>query len=357
MIRLFVFTFFLINAPSLFATAFDDAQSAARKGQYKQVVAILSDALDARDLDLSQEVIAYSNRGIAYSLLKAYGLAKADLQKAIELNPDHRLTQNHLGILAEHVEGDYTTAFKWYEEAALAGFSASQVNLANLYQFGLGIEKNNARALEYYLLAAESDYALAFVPIGVMHMEGRGITRNYEEGIQWLRKGIDNGIIEANYYVAQALEQGHGVERDLKQAASLYHAAAMQGHGKAQNSLGYLYRRGAGVERDFLEAVKWYRLAADQGVNQAANRLAWLLATCPTKDVCNGDLAVDLAKTAVSEKKTASNLDSLAAAYARVGEFDKAIATIQQIMKMKNTRQSRYAGRLDLYEQGIPYQL
>jgi hypothetical protein len=56
-------------------------------------------------------------------------------------------------------------------------------------------------------------------------------------------------------------------------------------------------------------------------------------------------------------KKTVSNLDSLAAAYARVGEFDKAITTIGRIMQMKNTRQSKYTGWLDLYEQGIPYQL
>ncbi len=302
MIRVFVFIFILVNVQLVFATAFDDAQSAARNGQYKQVVTFLSDALDTGDLDSSQEVIAYSNRGIAYSLLKAYGLAKVDLQKAIKLDPDHKLTQNHLGILAEHVEGDYSAAFKWYEGAALAGFPASQVNLANLYRLGLGVDKNDDKALKYYLGVAEGDYALAFVPIGVMYMEGRGVSRSYAEGIQWLRKGIDNGIVEANYHVAQALEQGHGVERDFKEAARLYHVAAMQGHGKAQNSLGYLYRRGAGVEKDFMEVVKWYRLAADQGVNQAANRLAWLLATCPTRDVCNGDLAVELAETAVREK-------------------------------------------------------
>ncbi|MCS5574568.1 MAG: hypothetical protein NZ789_16700, partial [Pseudomonadales bacterium] len=68
------------------------------------------------------------------------------------------------------------------------------------------------------------------------------------------------------------------------------------------------------TEKNFLEAVKWYRLAAEQGDVLAANRLAWLLATCPLEAVCNGHVALEFAKLAVSVDDSATNLDSMAAA-------------------------------------------
>ena len=345
------------SAASLEANIFDDAQTAARDGRYRDVVGILTDALDAGSLEGQELVIAYSNRGIAYSLLKAYGLAKADLNRAIELDPEHKLTQNHLGIIAEHVDHDYGAAKTWYEKAAQSGFPASQVNLANLYRKGLGVAEDYAKALEFYKLAADQGYSMAYVPMGVMYMEGKGTGQNYKEGMKWLEKGRAQGVIDASYYLGLAYEKGLGVTPNQDQAVKLLRTAAMQGHGKAQNSLGYHYRRGAGVPQDYGEAAKWYQLSADQNNIQATNRLAWLLATCPTRDVCNGEDALVLAERAVSVEPSASNLDSLAAALARTGNFDQALKTIERILSSDDPKRSRYRNRLNIYSQHQPYQL
>lgn len=357
MVRYSFFVISLLLSQLVAADIFDDAQLAARGGRYHEVISILSGAIDAGELEGKEWVIAYSNRGIAYSLLRAYGLARADLEQAISLEPGHSLTQNHLGIIAEHVDHNYGVALAWYQQAVLGGFSASMVNLANLYRKGLGVPINNSRALELYEQAAEKNYAMAYVPLGIMYMEGLGVSRDYKLGIAWLRRGRDQGVIKADYRLGIAFEKGLGVKQDYTQAAASYHVAAMQGHGKAQNSLGYLYRRGSGVKQDFQEAVGWYQLAADQGINQATNRLAWLLATCPTTKVCNGEEAVALASRAVEEEPTASNMDSLAAAYARIGDFKDAIATIERILSLPDSKRYRYANRLDLYRQGKPYEL
>ncbi len=347
----------VIQMSSLQANIFDDAQTAARDGRYREVVTILTDALDSGTLEGKEVVIAYSNRGIAYSLLKAYGLAKADLNRAIELEPDHKLTQNHLGIIAEHVDHDYVSAKKWYENAALAGFPASQVNLANLYRQGLGVQVDEEKALAFYRQAADQGYSMAYVPMGIMYMEAQGIPRDYKQGVMWLEKGRAQGVIDASYYLGLAYEKGLGVTPNQEQAVDLFRTAAMQGHGKAQNSLGYHYRRGLGVPQDYIEAVKWYQLAADQNNIQATNRLAWLLATCPTKHVCNGEDALVLAQKAVAAEPSASNLDSLAAAYARIGDFDLAIETIEKILGSTDPRRGRYKNRLSRYSQQQPYQL
>jgi tetratricopeptide (TPR) repeat protein len=89
---------------------FEDARRAASEGRYQNVVEVLSVAIDDQSLDPNNLAGAFSNRGIAYSLLKDYTAAIADLNKAIELNPEHLLVLNDLGTLAQQVEKNDVTA-------------------------------------------------------------------------------------------------------------------------------------------------------------------------------------------------------------------------------------------------------
>lgn len=362
--RVFLFFVLMLSLPSLAEVAevsvFSTAQQAAAEGQYDKVVSLLTDAIESGALDESDTAIAYSNRGIAYSLLKRYGLAIQDLHQAIRLNPGHPLTLNHLGILAEHVELDFAKAAEWYQKAADVGYPASQVNLANLYRDGRGVERSNARAAEYLLLAVEQNYDVAMVALGSMYLEGTGVARNEQKGLEMLREGISRGVVTGHYYLGRAYEQGQGVARDFGKAMDHYRQAALQGHAASQGALGYLYRKGLGVEKDFIEAVKWYSLAAEQGDVIAANRLGWLLATCPIKDVCDGSLALDYAGIAVRMNRSASNLDTLAAAYARIGEFDRALSVIDEILAkdtLSEAARRKFERRIERYQNGIPFQI
>lgn len=335
---------------------FDDAQHAATENRYEDVVAILTEALTTETLEKHDLVIAHSNRGIAHSLLEQYSAAVKDLTYAIELDPLHLLSLNHLGILAEHVEGDYSKAAGWYARGANAGYAASQVNLGNLYRRGHGVERNVMKALQLFELAVAQDYAAALVASGELHMEAG----NYVRGIEYLDKGVERGVVTGHHYLGLASQNGWGVPRDFAEAARHYLVAAKEGHAKSQGALGHLYREGYGVDQSLVEAAKWYTFAADQGDLQSANRLAWLLATCPTREVCNGKTALRYANLAVSADRSASNLDSLAAAHARLGEFDLAISLIEELIQDKSideTARDRYAGRLERYRNGIPFQL
>ena len=317
---------------SLLAVEFMDAQAAATEGRYDEVVSILTTVIERGELEGDAEVIAYSNRGVAYSRLKMYPQGKKDLLQAIELDPDHQLTINHLGIMSQHVDADYQAAAVWYRRAAATGYAARQTNLAMLVKEGLAVKRDFSKAFSLYEMAAAEGYVMAYVPLGELYMQGLGVNKDYEVGLTWINKGAEASVISAHYYLGLAYEKGRGVAVSAKRAADAYYRAAMQDHGKAQNALGYLYRRGEGVAQDYIKAGEWYQLASDQGVMQATNRLAWLLATCPIQRVCNGALALQLAQSAVEEERTPTNLDSLAAAYARTGEFDAAIATVNEII-------------------------
>ncbi|MBM4093260.1 MAG: tetratricopeptide repeat protein, partial [Planctomycetes bacterium] len=107
--------------------------------------------------------------------------------------------------------------------------------------------------------------------------------------------------------------------------------------------------------RDFHEAL---RLAPQDPA--LCNEIAWFLATCPEADVRNGELAVQFAATAVELRRDADSLDTLAAAYAENGEFDKAVDTETQALEEAAKADAsfdptEYRDRLKLYQQNMPY--
>ena len=88
------------------------------------------------------------------------------------------------------------------------------------------------------------------------------------------------------------------------------------------------------------------------------NNLAWILATCPDKALRDAPRAVTLAEQAARSTNyaDASTLDTLAAAYAESGAFEKAVVTERKAIELTPaTSRSDLQKRLDLYLSGQPY--
>ena len=80
----------------------------------------------------------------------------------------------------------------------------------------------------------------------------------------------------------------------------------------------------------------------------AMARLAWILATNPDASVRKGKEAKEVAETAVrfTGRQFPEALNSLAAAYAETGQFDKAVDTADEAMKLARQRNNQaLAGR------------
>ncbi len=91
------------------------------------------------------------------------------------------------------------------------------------------------------------------------------------------------------------------------------------------------------------------------------NRQAWILATCPLDDIRNGARAIQLATQACKLYgwKNAQYLDTLAAAYAELGDFKTAISwekkAIAALSPMNTKDREDMRERLGLYQAGHPY--
>ena len=87
--------------------------------------------------------------------------------------------------------------------------------------------------------------------------------------------------------------------------------------------------------------------------------MAWILATSADPAIRDGANAVVFAEKAVAatERKTPWNLGTLAAAYAEVGQFEKAVSAQQEAIALLQTEEKKndYRSRLRLYEAKTPY--
>ncbi|MCX5639024.1 MAG: tetratricopeptide repeat protein, partial [Planctomycetota bacterium] len=100
--------------------------------------------------------------------------------------------------------------------------------------------------------------------------------------------------------------------------------------------------------------------AANPGDVSVANNLAWVLATSPEATHRDGPRAVQLAEWVckTTAYKSPPLLDTLAAAYAEVGQFDQAVRTTLQAIEIvrsnPNASTATLESRLKLYRAGKP---
>ncbi|NIR72452.1 tetratricopeptide repeat protein [candidate division KSB1 bacterium] len=125
-------------------------------------------------------------------------------------------------------------------------------------------------------------------------------------------------------------------------------------------SLGTFYVRKG---RD-AEAIATYRqgLQVTQGFMPIALRLAWLLATSPQQELRDGKEAMRLAKAICKKTKyhDPESLDVLAAAYAEMGQFSKAVQIAEKAYELASANQEielakEIRVRLALFRTQTPY--
>jgi len=186
-----------------------------------------------------------------------------------------------------------------------------------------------------------------------------GLATNEVKALKWLRKAAAQNLVIAQLNLGNCYYKGEGVPKDATEAMKWYRKAAEQNDPQAQYNLGVGYRDGQGVTKDEAEAVKWFGKAAESGEVKAWNALAWILATSENSAIRDGANAVAFAEKAVAatNRKTPADLDTLAAAYAEAGQFEKAVPTEQEAIALVQTAADKndYTTRLKLFEAHVPY--
>ena len=297
-------------------------------------------------------------------------LGVAFLEQAAQA--DHPPASLRLGVAylrGMGVEQDVEAAREWLTDAAEAGLSPAMLYLGQSYREPFADPPDPELAAEWFRKAEEAGEPDALAHLGFMAEEGEGGEADPDAARDYFRRAADAGSALGQAKVAHMYLTGDGVDADPALALELFRDAADQGHPTGYMGLAYLYDSGTAVEQDDAQALTWYERAAEAGVPEAQLRLAylgmargdlpgqqqagkwlaeaaaqnnvqalndyaWLLSTSPFAGIRNGQQAVTLALQAVNHNRNPAYLDTLAAAYAETGKFDRAVEIQQEALAM-----------------------
>ena len=177
--------------------------------------------------------------------------------------------------------------------------------------------------------------------------------QRYDEAIQAFSTAIE--IIPQDYQAYNYRGVAWALKRNYDKALADYNKALeiRPRYAEAYNNRGFArIQRGdlSNALNDYGRALKINPFFVD-----AYNNKAWVLATCADQRFRDGGQAVRLAQKAVELKPDVVSLDTLAAAYAAVGNFDAAVDTQKQaIQKLlladRNSEVPKYLPHLNAYK-------
>ena len=267
------------------------------------------------DQDASAENYAY--RAMAYIALNEYLAAAADLTEAIRLGSDDpRYYDLRADALA--MQGDFEQAIDDLDHAIMLDPAAPAYYDArgDLWR-DLG---EHERAID--------DYSQ------IMRLDPSYFSVLLDRGLCWTSlKKYEQALTDINGFIERAPEQGAGY---------FYRGLVHQARGADQ------------------EAIVDYGRAVELDPEQPdfANALAWILATCPTDELRDGERAVEWATRACEASEWANYwwIDTLAAAHAETGDFAKAVEMQEKAITLgPEERRAELLARLELYQAGKPF--
>lgn len=248
-----------------------------------------------------------------------------------------------MGVAMVYLGQSYRTPFadpedpelarEWFSRAEAAGTADALTYLGFMAEAGEGGEADPTAARDYFQRAAEAGSALAQAKMGHVYLTGEGVEADPERALALFRQAAAQGHPTGYMGLAYLYDSGTAVPRDEEQAQQWYRRAAAAGMLEAQLRMAYAGLRQGDLEGQ-RQAVHWLSQAAAQNDAQALNDYAWLLATSEFDEMRNGQQALTLALQAVERRRSPAYLDTLAAAYAETGKFDRAVETQREALSL-----------------------
>ncbi len=309
----------------------------------------------------------------------------ADLERALELDPDHAGTHHVLGLALAMLKrndealASFDRAIVLMPESPMLYVRRAQVRLQKDDTPGaiadvdkaLELDPGNAGMLllrsRMYQQAGDNERALADLDAAIAGrpdfldaVRARGLLlaqmNRLDDAITELEQASSGAPNDLGLLVQ--LASFYSIKRDFQKTVEAYTKALeiapdnwMVYHGRADAYL-FLKRQDLALA-DYESALK-----REPKSDSVLNNLAWLLATSPHDELRNGARAIELATSAceVTEYKKAHILSTLAAGYAETGDFESAIKWSTKAVELSTDQlKEPLTKELESYRAGKPW--
>lgn len=287
--------------------------------------------------------------------------------------------------------GAFTRAESLYLAASRADNGYAHMLYGDLYLDEAFSSRGRARrsyleiAQSQYLQAIEYGYHTALRQLGWLRHQGFYGEDRITDGRDMLEQAAALDDTLALRYLADVYRLGIDEEVDLKQAASLYEQAAELGDRQARIEyyqviahpdsgldvtdkvinwlldsatnddalamleLGNCYVRGCGKRPNFRKALRWYRKAVQTEPEnpEVVNSVAWTLAVSDRERIRQPEYALEILEHLMENDDEARVnpmiVDTWAAVYAALGNFDRALELQREALKFAIDQRSSQA--------------
>ena len=177
------------------------------------------------------------------------------------------------------------------------GDTTAQFTLGQMYQDGIGANKDVQAAIKEYMLASAQQDLRSEYNLGLLYLEGQGVPADYTKAITILRDAAFKGNDHAQYVLARIDELGYRnasgelvIQPNPEQAIAMYDLAAANDYALAQYRLAEMLVREKKIDMTVAakqnrnEVIKQlYQEAFSAGIEQAALPLAFFNAMSTDK--------------------------------------------------------------------------
>lgn len=121
------------------------------------------------------------------------------------------------------------------------------------------------------MIAAKSNNPVAMYNLGHLYNYGLGVPRDDVQAATWYSKAANFGSMSARNSLALFYAKGLGnLPIDKEKAFNLLNTSACQGYAIAQNNLGILYSEGTNeLPKDYIKFYAWFSVAFHNGFKKA----------------------------------------------------------------------------------------
>ena len=146
----------------------------------------------------------------------------------------------------------YSGVLKMVESYADDGNTPAQIFLADMYNYGWGVQKNVKQAMKYYEMAGKSgDVYSQFMYIDLV-LGSQDYSQEKKLDSRKAEEFFDRGI------------KLYG-EKRFNDAFELFCLSSQQGHAGAAFMIGHMFEYGQGRDKDLEAARSWYQETANRG--------------------------------------------------------------------------------------------
>jgi TPR repeat protein len=140
-----------------------------------------------------------------------------------------------LEIALQALRGGYEdAALRLLNPLAASGNATAQYWLADLYEHGLGVQRDGQKAVDILSKSAEKGFVPAETRLGEIYLNGRLVIQDLQLAREWLGKAAIGGDDSAQYQLSHIYERGLGAVPDTVEAYAWAAVAASRGNALAQ---------------------------------------------------------------------------------------------------------------------------